>query len=145
MARVIDNIDDLCAAAIDTSSARIVLMEYVAPVVEEILRKHIEMDVYGAYDPKVYTRSNSLTANVRSMLIADDELLVTSTAVPNTPHVGWHSSGDGSFLYMLEVGNLGWWRKGFPRPAIHNAQREVNSSTAVKAAKRNGIKRVTRR
>lgn len=145
MARIIDNIDDLYTSALDTSAARIVLMEYVAPVVEEILRKHIESDIYGAYNPKTYTRSNSLTANVRSMLISDNELLVTSTAVPNTPHVGWYSSGDGAFLYMLEVGDLGWWRKGFPRPAISNAQREVDSSTAVESAKRNGIKRVTRR
>lgn len=145
MARVIDNINDLYAMALDTSLARIVLMEYVAPVVEDILRKHIESDVYGAYGPSVYQRRMSLVNNIRSQMISDNELLVTSIAQPNKPANGWHSSGDGAFLYMLEAGDLGWWRKGFPRPAISNAQREVDSSTAVESAKRNGIKRVTRR
>lgn len=145
MAKTIGSLKELYDAAIDAASARIVLMEYVAPVVEEILRKHIEQDVYNAYDPKKYRRSYSLTANVRSQMISDNELFVTSTAVPNAPCDGWHSSEDGAFLYLIETGKLGWWKEGFPRPAISNAQREVDSSSAVRAAKRNGIKQVTRK
>lgn len=145
MARTVDNISDLRAAAIDASASRIVLMEYVAPVVEEILRKHIASDIYGAYSPNVYDRRMSLMNSIKSQMISDSELLVTAIAQPNKPAHGWHSSGDGAFLHMLETGNLGWWRKGFPRPAISNAQREVDSSSAVERAKRTGIKRVTRR
>lgn len=145
MAKTIDNIEDLYASALDATSARIVLMDYVAPVVEEILRKHIESGIYGAYEPKEYVRRMSLTDSIRSQMISDNELLVTATSQPNRPANGWHSSGDGAFLYMLEVGDLGWWRKGFPRPAISNAQREVDNSSAVENAKQKGIKRVTRR
>lgn len=145
MTKEIDNIDALYAAAFDSASVRIVLMEYVAPVVEGILRKHIETDIYGAYSPTAYDRRMSLTNSIKSQMISDNELLVTAASQPNFPANGWHSSGDGAFLHMLELGDLGWWRKGFPRPAISNAQREVDSSTAVEAAKRNGIKRVTRR
>lgn len=145
MAKVIDNIDELYSAAFDASSARIVLMEYVAPIVEEILRKHIESDIYGSYSPQRYVRRMSLLNSIQSQMISDNELVVTATAQPNRPANGWHSSGDGAFLYMLEVGDLGWWRKGFPRPAIRNAQREVDNSIAVENAKRTGIKRVTRK
>ena len=144
MARELTSIGELKDSAMTAAKARIVMMDYVAPVVEEILRKHIESDIYGAYTPKFYERSYSLTANVRSQMISDDELLVTSTAVPNTPHAGWHSSGDGAFLYMLEVGDLGWWRKDFPRAAISNTQRETDSSTKVRQAMKLGVEQVTK-
>lgn len=119
-----------------------ILMDYVAPVVEEILRKHIEKDVYGAYTPWRYNRRGSLTARIQSKILPDGTLLVTSMAEPNVPHTGWQSSGDGAFLYMLEVGDLGWWRKGFPRPAITNAQKETDHSGKVKAAIKQGRKSV---
>lgn len=142
MARTYNNLDKLSKAAIDAATVKTVLMDYVAPVVEEILRKHIQEDVYGAYSPTLYVRRGSLTSTITSRMIADDELLVTATSQPNAPAHGWASSGEGAFLYMLEVGDLGWWRKGFPRPAISNAQKEVDESAAVEQAKKAGIKRV---
>lgn len=145
MPRVIRDLDALCDAAIDAVAAKTILMDYVAPVVEDILRKHIDQDVYGAYSPTVYSRRGSLTAGVQSRMIADDELLVTTIAQPNRPASGWASSGDGAFLYMLEVGDLGWWRKGFPRPAISNAQRETDRSSAVERAKKAGIRQVMKK
>lgn len=142
MARSFNSLDQVCDAAIDAAAAKIILMDYVAPVVEDILRKHIREDVYGAYSPTQYVRRGSLTGTITSKMIADNELLVTATSQPNAPAHGWASSGEGAFLYMLEVGDLGWWRKGFPRPAIANAQKEVDESAAVERAKKAGIKRV---
>lgn len=132
------------AIAKDADIAKDVLMNDVAPVAEEILRRHIETDIYGAYSPPShgYERRYSLTRNIISKMVDDTTLLVTSNAQPAYPHIGWASSGDGAFLQMLEVGNLGWWRKGFPRPAISNAQKEAEDSSAIREAIQRGIDRV---
>lgn len=142
MARTFNSLDRLSEVVIDAAAVKTVLIDYVAPVVEDILRKHIQDDIYGAYSPTSYVRRGSLTGTITSRMIADDELLVTAISQPNAPAHGWASSGEGAFLYMLEVGDLGWWRKGFPRPAISNAQKEVDASAAVERAKKAGIKRV---
>lgn len=142
MGKILTSIEDVFRAAAQRSVEETVLIDYVAPVVENILRKHIERDVYKAYTPKVYKRRNSLTSTITSRMISSNELLVTATSQPNKPVSGWVSSGDGAFLYMLEKGDLGWWRKGFSRPAISNAQREVDHSSAVKQAKKAGLKHV---
>lgn len=142
MGKTLTSIDDVLRTAVRRSVEKVVLMDYVAPVVENILRKHIEKDVYKAYAPRVYKRRDSLTSTVTSGMISSNELLVTATSQPNKPASGWVSSGDGAFLYMIEKGDLGWWRKGFSRPAISNAQREVDHSSAVKQAKKAGLKHV---
>lgn len=129
------DIDSLeTAISDDPNIIRDILMNDVAPVVEDILAKHIEHDIYGAYTPVGYERRYSLTKSIVSKMINGNTLLVTSIAQPNLPHTGWVSSGDGAFLAMLENGDLGWWRKGFPRPAVSNAQKEVDSSSAVRSA-----------
>lgn len=142
MGKKFTSLDDAIKEANKRSIAEMVLLDDVAPVVEDILRKHIERDIYGKYSPTQYERRNSLTQNIVSKMLSDNEMLVTAIAQPNKPAHGWVSSGDGAFLYMLEKGNLGWWRKEFPRPAISNAQNEVDHSSKVKQAKKNGLKRV---
>ena len=148
MARQFDSLDNLYSAAQRAAVCEDVLMNDVAPIVKEILRKHIETDVYGAYRSLAknpYMRRGLLTSRITSKMISDDTMLVTSIAQPAKPADGWASSGDGAFLYMLEVGDLGWWRKDFPRPAISNAQREVDKSAAVERAKKMGLKRVMKK
>lgn len=119
-----------------------ILMNDVAPIVVDILKKHIQEDIYDAWEPTVYHRRYSLEKNIICSIDDDGELFVTSVAPPAPPHLGWSNTGEGSFLYMLEVGNMGWWKKGFPRPAISLAQKEVDNSTEIEAAIQAGIKRV---
>lgn len=126
----------------DSSIIKELLMRDVAPVVEQILIKHIQDDVYGAYSPSFYSRRNALLNSVYSMMIDDHTLLVTNSAKPDKPAIGWNGNKPGSFMKMIEVGNMGWWKKGFARPAISNAQREVDTSGEVSAAILKGMKRV---
>lgn len=124
--------------------ARDILLHDVAPVATEILLKHIEKDIYNAYSPSFYTRRYSLVSdgNIYTKMIDDNTLFITSVAQPNKPHTGWSSQGPGSFLQMLEEGNMGWWKKGFARPAISNAQHEVDNSQKIIQAINRGKKRL---
>lgn len=119
-----------------------ILMHEVAAVAVEILQRHIIEDVYDMWTPTHYLRRYSLTENIKWKIDDDGMLLVTSVAEPSPPHTGWHSSGDGAFLYAIEQGNMGWWRQRFPRPAISLAQREVDHSVAIERAIDAGVKRV---
>lgn len=134
-----------------------ILMTDVAPVAEDILRKHIESDIYGAYSPKSggwfagvyyespYPRRHVLENSIRSEMENATSMMVTSYASAGPSLVpGYHFANryGGSFLQMLEVGNMGIWRKGFPRPAVANAQKEIDNSAKIQSAIRNGIKRV---
>jgi len=111
----------------------LIAFDYIAPIMESILEKHIRKDIYGAYSPRQYERRGTLY-NLETKLINNDTIFVTNNAQPNKPAKGWHASHDGAFLEMLAVGDLGWWRKGFPRPAVANAQQEIDSSYKIKSA-----------
>lgn len=143
-----NSVEALLSAAQSRTAS--ILKKDVKPAAEKILTAHIKSDIYDAYSPKdgawvngsTYDRRNSLY-NVKSK-ITDNVLFVTSDASPSKPIVKGYSiknDGSGSFLKMLEVGNMGIWRSGFSRPAVSNAQREVESSGEIKAAIKNGIKR----
>ena len=146
-----DDIEDL----LDAVESRLtdVLMEDVAPVVEKILLKHIKTDIYGAYTPKpgawvngtTYQRRHVLEDGITSKVMNGDTLLVTSEATANQSVVkGYHFSNryEGAFLQLLESGHMGIWRNGFARPAVANAQREAEESSAVNNAIKRGLKRV---
>lgn len=127
-------------------------MDKVTAEVKKILLKHIKSDIYGAYTPKegawinntTYPRRFSLEKNdIISYKEPDGTIVVTSDAVPNQSVVkGYHFvSGDhGAFLQLLESGNMGIWKSGFARPAVSNAQREVDSSDAIRAIAEKGLK-----
>ena len=134
-----------------------ILMNDVAPVAEEILRKHIETDIYGAYIPKnggwfagkyyesAYSRRHILESSIQSSMEDATSMMVTSTASANQSVVPGYSFSNryaGAFLQMLENGDMGIWRKGFSRPAVSNAQKEINSSSGIRDAIKNGIQRV---
>ena len=129
------------------------------PIAEQIVREHIESDIYGAYSPKAgglfggimytepYHRRHDLTSQVYAIYQGDDEILVTSYATGNVPVLksySWNRGEPGSFLKFIEEGSFGLWKNGFPRPAITNAQKEIDTSLksgAIAAAIRGGIKR----
>lgn len=131
-----------------------VLLTDVSPLVEEILLKHIKTDIYDVYTPKprgwvhgqTYIRRHVLEGAVTSKIDEEHTLLTTSEATANESVVkGYHFSNRyaGAFLQLLESGHMGIWKKGFPRPAVTGAQKEVEESHRVESAIRKGIKRVT--
>lgn len=164
--------DSLVAAA--QKKCATILRRDVAPIVEKIVKDHIEKDIYGAYSPKpgawklskikqsvrgvyedrvkddtnkdTYKRRHTLTDDVYSeMSGANNDTLLTTTNTAPSPSVvpGWsfHNRRQGAFLQLLESGNMGIWKSGFPRPAIGNAQKEIDNSSRVSRAIENGIKR----
>lgn len=151
MAKTYDNWEDLVAAAQQRCSQ--VLDKKVAPLVKEIVRRHIKTDIYDAYTPKedgwVGSDGRPATYKRRMLLLKPggvyhkfsntrkDEILVTSDVTASPAVVkGWsfHTHGrPGSFLKLLESGNMGIWSKGFPRPAVSNAQKEVDNNREILA------------
>ena len=128
-----------CATILDKS---------VAPIAKDIVRKHIETDIYGAYTPKengwVSSDGTPTTYKRRRLLLkrgaiyhkfsAADEIMVTSNVTASPAIVkGWsfRNRYPGAFLKLLETGNMGIWRGGFPRPAIGNAQKEIDRSSEI--------------
>lgn len=132
-----------------------ILDKDIAPVAKEIVRRHILSDIYESYTPKengwvnargeraTYQRRYSLTkrGSVYHKFISKDEIIITSNAPASTPIVkGWRfRNKTGGFLEMLELGDMGIWRGGFPRPAIGNAQKEINKSPQIKALIKAGL------
>ena len=125
-----------------------ILDKRVAPIAKEIVRKYIETDIYVAYTPKengwVTTDGTPTTYKRRRLLLkrgaiyhkfsAVDEIMITSNVTASPAVVkGWsfRNRYPGAFLKLLETGNMGIWRGGFPRPAIGNAQKEINKSSQI--------------
>lgn len=116
-------------------------VQTIAKEVEAILLKHIKSDIYGAYTPHMgawiggstYQRRHVLEGGIKSTLEADGTLLVTSDAPAGQCVVDGYSfsNADSGFLQLLESGHMGIWRNGFARPAVSNAQREVDSSSSI--------------
>lgn len=134
-----DVVQQRCATILDKS---------VAPIAKDIVRKHIETDIYGAYTPKengwVSSDGTPTTYKRRRLLLkrgaiyhkfsAADEIMVTSNVTASPAIVkGWsfRNRYPGAFLKLLETGNMGIWRGGFPRPAIGNAQKEIDRSSEI--------------
>lgn len=148
--RYFTDIDALISAAND--AVKKILLDDIAPIAEEILREHIKSDIYGTYTPKpgawvsgtTYQRRHVLETSIKSSMMSKNTMLVTGYATASKSVVnGWSFANKhpGAFLQMLESGNTGIWRGGFARPAVSNAQKEIDKSTQITSAIRNGIKR----
>lgn len=142
--------EELCDAA--QKRCHDILKRDVAPVAKEIVKKHIQSDIYDAYTPitngwvggKTYQRRYVLGGSVYDTFINDDEIMVTSNATASksvVPGYSFHNRRPGSFLKLLETGRMGIWRGGFPRPAIGNAQKEIDRSSAIRDAIQSGLNR----
>ena len=128
-----------------------ILSKSVAPIAKKILKEHIVEDIYNAYTPikggwvngTTYKRRRRLMHRVTAGFINDDILLITSTETANKPVVPGYSFDDryeGAFLEMLGSGHTGIWRNGFARPAVENAQLDVETNPDIEAAIQNGIR-----
>lgn len=148
-----DNWDSLTDAV--QKRCKEILDKSIAPVAKKIVQEHIVSDIYESYTPKIngwvndkgqratYQRRYSLTkrGSVYHKFIAKDEILITSNTPASKPVVkGWRfRNKTGGFLEMLERGNMGIWVHGFPRPAIKNAQKEINKSSEIEALIKAGL------
>lgn len=142
--------DSLIKAVDD--KAENVLKKDVAPIAEELLRKHIKSDIYDVYTPRenawvngsTYQRRHVLEESITSFMSDKNTLLITSSATASPAIVnGWsfHNRYPGAFLKLLESGNMGIWKRGFPRPAVSNTQDEIDQSPKIKSAIKQGIQR----
>lgn len=153
-----DDFDDLEKAV--SAAVRRILEDCVAPVAEAILLKHIKTDIYDASTSRGHPKPNAWvrgTTYQRRHVLEDgvtstiegkehDTLMVTSTAVAGQSVVkGYEFSNRyaGAFLQLLESGHMGIWRQGFARPAVSNAQKEIDRSTDIKNAINAGLERYT--
>ena len=121
-----------------------VLRQDAAPVAERVMRESIEAEIYAAYVPSYYQRRRRLGAMVFSTVSGDETLFVTSaeTASPAlVPGYSFDNRYPGAFLEMLEAGNMGFWRRDFPRPAVRAAQEEIDRGRDVDRAIRDGLMR----
>lgn len=149
-----DDVESLVNAV--QEKANRILSKYVAPVAEEVFKQHIKSDIYDAYTPKengwvirknggfhraTYQRRNDLADKVTSRMLKKDTLLITSTARARTPLYGTFRHSEGSFLNLLETGNMGLWKHGFPRPVVANSELDFGKNTAIERAITRGIEK----
>jgi hypothetical protein len=143
-----DNWETLTTAAQENCTA--ILKKDVFPVAKKIVKKHIQSDIYKAYTPtpngwvngETYKRRKLLPNTIEYIFVADDEMYITSNADASPSVVKGYSFQNrrpGAFLELLESGKMGIWKKGFPRPAISNAQKEIDNSTEITDAIQKGI------
>jgi len=121
-----------------------ILLCDVNPVAEKILREHIAEDIYAAYTPAYYQRRHVLEQSVEGDLTGPGTLFVTSTASASpslVPGYSFENRYPGAFLEMLEVGNMGFWRRHFPRPAVAMAQVAIDKSPEIRRAIEGGLRR----
>jgi len=121
-----------------------ILLCDASPIAERILKERIEEDIYAAYTPAYYERRHLLEQGVEGDLTSPGTLVVTSTADASpsiVPGFSFESRYPGAFLEMLEVGNMGFWRRSFPRPAVTMAQGVIDKSAEIKRAFKDGIRR----
>ena len=121
-----------------------ILLCDVSPIAEKILKERIAEDIYAAYTPAYYERRHVLEQSVEGDLTGSGTLHVTSTADASpsiVPGYSFENRYPGAFLEMLEVGNMGYWRRDFPRPAVTMAQGVIDKSAEIKRAITDGIRR----
>ena len=145
-----DSWESLTSAA--QAKCKTILDKEIAPVAEDIVRQHIQSDIYDVYTPipngwvngTTYKRRHVLDKSVYHSFISDDEIMITSNATASKSVVrgySFHNRRPGSFLKLLETGRMGIWRHGFPRPAITKAQNEINKSSTIRHAIQSGLDR----
>lgn len=142
--RWFDSVEELGKHIVGSSKNELVsrdAAEVVAELGKEVLRARIEQNIYGHYTPRTgawiggttYHARHDLADNVTAEIKPDGTILITTNAHVHGPIVRGamfndHGDPGGSFLKLLESGNLGIWRNGFPRRAVPIAQADVESS-----------------
>lgn len=144
------------------------LVDEIKPIVFDILRKHIQTDIYDVYTPRengwveydeaagkwrrwvTYKRRYGLLDTGKEYYTVEDNssgnavslTLFATIDEQVSPFPRKHAfkySDHGAFLKLLEVGRLGIFTAArfggspFPRPAVSNAQAEIDKDPRIKA------------
>ncbi len=128
-----------------------ILNQDMLPVGKEVFKQHIQKDIYDTYAPKkgawvngsTYARRYDLL-NIGTINLGNNTIMLTNFSSPSSPIIkGWSfkHNGAGSFLKLLENGNMGIWKRGFPRPAVSNTQKDFDSNEKLNNAIQKGIQR----
>lgn len=139
---------------------RDIMLEEVSDAVWDVIEKHISTDIYAAYSPKQtyygkhppvgwvrvggresgvysYQRRWSLydRDNMVTKIIGLNTLFVTSDAQPNESVVGsgWNGAV-GGFIQMIGTNPGPIWRGRFARPALQNAQDDIDNNSWTQRA-----------
>lgn len=103
----------------------------VAEVVVDVVKQHVEIDVYNAYEPKDYQREFQLLNNVKSQVISEGTIEINDI----------RTDGDKNVTQIVEYGKGYTWRGNLderigPRPFIENSRMDIiQNKTHVNALK----------
>lgn len=135
---------------------KLILERDVAPIMEDILKEHIQSDIYDVYTPKegawvsgsTYQRRNDIASGVTHFFNKRENTVMVTSTTTASPAIrrgySFHNRRPGVFLQMLGGGSMGFLDKtsagkSFPRPALAKAQFEIETSGKVYAAIRRGL------
>jgi hypothetical protein len=131
-------LDELCTriqSACDIGK-QAVMEQVVVPDIEEVVRKHVNEDIYDVKEPKYYHRrkeDGGLIShdNIRVTYIPDEGITIANI----TPFAGTglDNSKPEALTNMLSMGygkQDAWYNK--PRPFLKNAVEEIEKSELIK-------------
>lgn len=86
----------------------------------QVVQEHVKTDVYDAYNPLSYQRTNELLADVKGEMVNDDTLEITDTRTENGKDIP----------QIIEYGKGYTWGIGLderigPRPFMENAEQQI--------------------
>lgn len=111
-------------------------LQQAAPKVKEVLLSHIQSDIYDAYQPQKYERRGLLGSGENIVWDVTDHTLTVKDMTPgNTPIGVGRTPAGNQLIGIIQTGaqgnGLGKWKGAFARPAVANAQDEVNQSSII--------------
>lgn len=107
------------------------LYNEIGDEIDHVIQKHVQSDVYDAYDPLIYERRGLLKSAQYLYHIPNGLTLEVVDQTPgDTPIMPGYSAPTSTQLSEIISGGLqgnryGKWRLAFPRPYMQNAEDEV--------------------
>jgi len=112
------------------------MIQDVVPAVIETEKKHIQIDIYAAYQPHLYKRTGDLLQDSNFQVeIIDDGVIITNETYHNGKNIS----------EIMETG-IGWsiedvWGYGYsePRPFVENTKNEILATGIHKKKLKDGL------
>lgn len=106
------------------------LYNEIADEAEHTIQRHIEMDVYDAYNPSMYERRNMMrSGKFLDRYLSGYELTILDNTPGNTPVRGGYQPSGTDLSAIISTGaqgnGRGLWKRAFARPYMENAQEDV--------------------
>lgn len=117
------------------------LYNEIADEAEHAVQRHIETDVYDAYDPSVYERRNVMrSGRFLDRYLNGYELTILDNTPGNTPVRGGYQPSGTDLSTIISTGaqghGRGLWKGAFARPYMKGAQEDVVSMVGPLLRKR---------